>query len=135
MKPHETTSLIQMISANQQVKFKDILINTTDLKKLNKKHSLKLIVTELRTNLAWYDLLDGFNIIKCTNFITGDLEDDTLTGEAKHYDLFCDYQHVTVSDVAESCQWYGVQFTPHSTHYANAWGDELVYAILQEQYQ
>ena len=64
MKPRETTSLIQMISTNQQVKLKGILINPTDFEKLNKTHSLNLLITKLGTNLARYDLLACFNIVK-----------------------------------------------------------------------
>ena len=89
MKPHETTSLIQIISTNQQVKFKEISIKTTNLEKLNKMYSLKLLIAKLRTNLVRYDLLSGSNIGKYTNFITGNFKDDTLTREIKHYDLFC----------------------------------------------
>ena len=78
----EATSLIQMICGNQQVKFKDVSINTTDLEKLNKTHSLKLLITKLRTDLARYNLLAGFMINKCTNFVTGKLEVHSSAREA-----------------------------------------------------
>ena len=100
-----------MICANQQVKLKEVFINTTNLEKINKTHSLQLLITKIRTNFARYDLLAGFMIIKCTNFTTRELEVDSSTGEAIIYDLFRDYCRVTVQDVANSCQWY-VQFTP-----------------------
>ena len=45
-------TLIALISANQQVKFKNLSITTTELKKLDKTHSLKLLITELKTALA-----------------------------------------------------------------------------------
>ena len=89
MKPREFTSLIQMVCLSQQVKFKDISINITDLKKLNKTHSLKLIITELKTDFVRCDLLAAFNIIKCDNFLTGDLfAYDPATNEPRQHDLF-----------------------------------------------
>ena len=63
-------TLISLISSNQQVKFKNLSITTTELEKLDKTHSLKLLITELKTALARYDLLTGFTIIKCINFTT-----------------------------------------------------------------
>ena len=64
-----------------------------ELEKLDKTHSLKLLITELKTNLARYDLLTAFTIIKCINFANGEIEIeiDSTTGGAKEYDLFTDY--------------------------------------------
>ena len=60
-----------MMLANQQVKFKDMFpIDTTNYKKLNKMYSLQLLITELKANFVWYDLLPGFNILKYINFVT-----------------------------------------------------------------
>ena len=67
----DTNTLISIISTNPQVKFKNLAINTTELEKLDKPHSLKLLITELKTNFAQYDLLTTFNIIACINFMTG----------------------------------------------------------------
>ena len=104
MELQESTSLIQMVCLSQQVKFKDISVNTTDLEKLNKTHSIKLLITELKTNFERYDLLTGFNIIKCVAFLTGELEYNSATNKLRQYDLFPDYCRITVTDVAKSCQ-------------------------------
>ena len=103
-------SLISTISSNQQIKFKNLSITTTELEKLDKTHSLKLLITELKTNLAHYDLLTAFTIVKCINFTTAEIEIDSTTGDAKEYDLFIDYRRLSPIDVAKSNQWC-VQFT------------------------
>ena len=77
-------TLISLISSNQQVKFKNLSITTTELEKLDKTHSLKLLITKLKTALARYDLLAGFTIIKCIDFTTGEIEIIDSTGDAKH---------------------------------------------------
>ena len=110
MSIRDKNSLITLISSNQQMKFKNLSINTTELEKLGKTHSLKLLISKLRTNFARYNLLTAFTIITCTNFITGDIDIDNSTGKANGYDLFKDYRRLTSSEVAKSNQWY-VQFT------------------------
>ena len=110
MAVHHKNSLMSLISYNQQIKFKNLSITTTELEKLDKTHSLKLLITELKTNLARYDLLTAFTIVKCINFTTGEIEIDNSTGDAKEYDLFTDYCRLSPIDVAKSNQWY-VQFT------------------------
>ena len=121
-------SLITMISSNQQIKFKNLSIATTELEKLDKTHSLKLLITELKTNLACYDLLTAFTIIKCINFNTGQIKIDSTIGEAKDYDLFTDYCQLPPSDVAKlnQCTIYISSIT-YGRRY------ELDDAILQEQ--
>ena len=107
-------TLISLISSNQQVKFKNLSITTTELEKLDKTHSLKLLITELKTALARYDLLTGFTIIKCIDFTTGEIEIVDSTGNARQYDLFVDYRRLSPMDIAKSNQWY-VQFTDEAT--------------------
>ena len=109
MTVRDKNSLITMILAHQQIKIKNLLIATTKLEKLDKTHSLKLLITELKTNLAQYDLLTAFTIVKCINFATREIEIDSTTGDAKDYNLFTYYRRLSPSDAAKSNQWY-VQF-------------------------
>ena len=106
-------TLISLILSNQQVKFKNLAINTTELEKLDKTHSLNILISEWKTNFAWYNLLTAFTIITWIIFITGEIDTDNSTCEAKGYDLFNDYRGLTPNDVALSNQWY-VQSTPAS---------------------
>ena len=41
----DKNGLISLISSNQQIKFKNLLITTTELEKMDKTHSLKLLIT------------------------------------------------------------------------------------------
>ena len=55
-------------------------------------------ITELKTNLARYDLLTAFTIVKCINFTNGEIESVSTTGDAKEYDLFTNYCRLTPID-------------------------------------
>ena len=64
---------------------------TAEIEKLDKTHSLKHLISELKTNFARYDLLTAFTTVICINFITGEIDIDISIGDAKGCDLFKDY--------------------------------------------
>ena len=84
-------TLILLISSNQQIKFKNLSINTTELEKLDRTYSLKLLITELKTSFAQDNLLTAFTIIICISFVTGEIDIDNSTGDNKGYDFIKEY--------------------------------------------
>ena len=95
MNHQELRTLSQMISLSEHIKFTAILLNTTDLEKLNDTYSIKMFITELKTNYQLYNILTVFTIIVCVDFATEALEMDPVTRAPRQSDLFQDYHQIS----------------------------------------
>ena len=111
--------LLEHVQAKQQIKYHSINVSVNDPEKMSNTYTLSTLLAENRRNLAKYDLLDVYNIVKPkpTAFTDGSPDFGALEVEASgqpiSQDLFVDYLKLTPEQVAASSKWYSL-FVPEA---------------------
>ena len=111
--------LLEHVQSKQQVKYHSINVSINDPEKMTNTYTLATLLAENRRNLAKYDLLDVYSIVKPkphaftdghTDFAALELGPDQ---KPITHDLFIDYLKLTPERVAASSKWYAL-FVPET---------------------